>query len=194
MSEDIPFADIVEAVSRGDPGAVEELERIYGRHLRRVARHMLRRFQLQNMAESLEICQSVWLDLLQNTRCAAFRTPEQVRAYLTAAVRNRVMALKRQQLAACRNRQRIEAVPVERHEIIDPTPGPLAQAMRQELLAEIQCRLGESMSQASEMHIAGLGWKQIAAALGYPVELLRKRYQRAISRLRRDPDIEAPTN
>jgi hypothetical protein len=75
MGDVLSFAELIEALRRGDPQAVAELERLYGRHLRRVVGRKLRQMGVKSLADSVEICQDVWLRILQRPLTAAFATP-----------------------------------------------------------------------------------------------------------------------
>ncbi len=174
MSDELSFAELIEALLMGDPQAVAELERLYGDHLRRVARRKLRQLGAQNWADSVEICQSVWLDLLRKPLAAVLGTPDQLLAYLYAMVENKARAFHRTESTLGRDRSRQDPSPIENHGVLDEEPQPVVRIMDRELAAEIREKMGDVISQVHDLHCGGLEWTQIGEQLRIAPDALRK--------------------
>ncbi len=122
MGDVLSFAELIEALRRGDPQAVAELERLYGRHLRRVVGRKLRQKGVKSLADSVEICQDVWLRILQRPLAAEFATPGDLLAYLETMAENRVRALHRAESSPRRDRRCQDPNLIEEREVLDDEP------------------------------------------------------------------------
>src|SRR5262245_58189564 len=95
-------------VRQGDEAAVEEIFRIYEPYLRLIAqRHLSAALRVK--LDSLDVIQSVWLQLLQDFRCRGwcFTDASHLKAYLAKATRYRLIDRFRQHRAALQLEQHL---------------------------------------------------------------------------------------
>jgi DNA-directed RNA polymerase specialized sigma24 family protein len=144
---------------------------------------------VKSLADSVEICQDVWLRMLQRPLTAAFATPGDLLAYLETMAENRVRALHRAESSPRRDRRRHDPNPIEQLDVLVEEPQPIVRIMDRELAAEIRGKMGDVFRQVHELHCEGLEWTQIGEQMGFAPDVLRKRYQRLIARLQADRGI-----
>jgi RNA polymerase sigma factor (sigma-70 family) len=82
------FRGLLARVIEGCPGAAEQLQEQYGRHIKRVVRHRLPR-QLRARFDSLDFVQDVWASFYRLPG-RQFNEPEHLIAYLTRMARHKV--------------------------------------------------------------------------------------------------------
>ena len=92
-----PLALLLEKLAQGDPAAAEEVFRSYEPYLRMVVRRQLSD-GLRAKFDSIDIVQSVWADVLDGFRRAAwdFQDSTHLRAFLVKAARHRLVDRFRQ--------------------------------------------------------------------------------------------------
>jgi RNA polymerase sigma factor (sigma-70 family) len=92
---------LLEKLSAGDPSAAEQVFRTYEPYLRMVVRRQLSE-GLRAKFDSVDIVQSVWVDVLDGFRQAkwSFRDADHLRAFLVKATRNRFIDRFRQHRGA----------------------------------------------------------------------------------------------
>jgi RNA polymerase sigma-70 factor (ECF subfamily) len=93
--ESLPL--LLEKLCQGDSEAAEQVFKVYEPYLRKIVRRQLP-VRLRAKFDSLDIVQSVWLDMLEGFRDAGwrFRDAEQLRAFLVKVTRNRFIDRYRQ--------------------------------------------------------------------------------------------------
>ena len=93
--ESLPL--LLDKLCQGDSEAAEQVFKVYEPYLRKIVRRQLPD-RLRSKFDSLDIVQSVWLDVLEGFRDAGwrFRDAEQLRAFLVKATRNRFIDRYRQ--------------------------------------------------------------------------------------------------
>lgn len=134
-----PLELLVERLTRGDLTAADPLYSEFERYLRRIVRRCLPN-RLRAKFDSIDVVQSVWADLIAGMRAARwrFKTPDQLRAFLVRAARNRLIDRIRQQRAAAEREQPLgDSAEAHRTRACEPTPSQYAQAgdLWQRLLA-----------------------------------------------------------
>jgi RNA polymerase sigma-70 factor (ECF subfamily) len=82
------FRGLLARVLEGCPGAAEQLQKEYGRHIKRVVRHRLPR-QLRARFDSIDFVQDVWASFYRLPG-RQFNEPEHLIAYLTRMAHNKV--------------------------------------------------------------------------------------------------------
>jgi len=89
------FQRLMEEVRAGCDGAMRELIDIYGRHIYRVVRHLLKRQHnrpLRIQFDSQDFYQSVWASFLSNRdNVARFQKPQELVAFLAAMTSNKII-------------------------------------------------------------------------------------------------------
>ncbi len=90
--------NLLERLRNGDATAAEQLIRQYEPYLRMVVRRQLSP-SLRRKFDSIDVVQSMWADVLDRFRDSdwSFSNPEQLRAFLAKAARNRFIDRSRQQ-------------------------------------------------------------------------------------------------
>src|SRR5262249_25972468 len=158
-----PFLDFVRRLRDGDEEAVTELVRRYEDTIRRVVRFHFDSI-LNPVIDSQDISQAVFLSVVLRLRLGeyTFDTPEQLRNLLLAMARNRLTKKKRKDPAACRDRQRVEAAPVEgRDDVQAPGPDPSQPLELRELMEKAQELLTAEERQLMELRREELSWAAI---------------------------------
>jgi RNA polymerase sigma-70 factor (ECF subfamily) len=104
--------DLVGRLSGGDLDAAEQVFRTYEPYLRKVVRRQLPA-RLRAKFDSLDVVQSVWADVLEGFRDAAWHFPDarRLRAFLLVATRNRFLDRLRQHRTALKHERPLEALP-----------------------------------------------------------------------------------
>ena len=109
MSEE-SLSAVVEKLAQGDQSAAEQVFRAYEPYLRQVVRRQLST-DLRAEFDSTDVVQSVWSDLLQGFREAAwsFDDSERLKAFLVNATRHRFLDRARRYRARRRNLATVKA-------------------------------------------------------------------------------------
>lgn len=124
---------LLEKLHQGDLGAAEQVFRTYEPYLRLVVRRQLTT-ALRSKFDSIDIVQSVWVDLLKGFREAGWRFADasQLRGFLVKATRNRFIDRLRQHRRALEHERPLSATPG-----LEPGPadqeGPTSLARAKEL-------------------------------------------------------------
>jgi len=159
---------------QGDETAVEEIFRIYEPYLRLVAQRHLSTAMRANV-DSLDIIQSVWLQLLQDFRKGGwcFADAGHLKAYLTKVTRNRLIDRFRQHRAAL---EREEHLPDSDEERLPPAthPRPSQAAQAQELWLQIHALCSPGQMEIVQLRQQGLRVDEIAARTGLHPSSVRR--------------------
>jgi RNA polymerase sigma-70 factor (ECF subfamily) len=151
-------------------------------------------------------------DVVQETQLEAFirladyldRRPMPFHLWLRKTAYERLLKVRRRHLAAQRSVSREVALPDQSsvllaHRLKAHTPGPVQQLCRGELAAQIQQALSELSETDREVllmrHVEELPYEDIGCLLGLEPAAARKRYGRALLRLRKTlfaEDFEGP--
>jgi RNA polymerase sigma factor (sigma-70 family) len=113
MSTD-PLDELLERLSGGDAAAAEQVFRTYEPSLRALVRRMLP-VQLRSKFDSVDVVQSVWVDLLKGFRDSGwtFTSVAQLRAFLIKVTRNRFIDRVRKNRVALEHQRPLEAMAPE---------------------------------------------------------------------------------
>src|SRR5260221_14270297 len=105
MTEDDAFADLLRRVRTGDEQAATQLVRQYEPEIRRAVRIRLANPRLQQVLDSMDICQSVLANFFTRAAAGQFdlESPEQLIRLLISMARNKVTDAARRQNAARRD-------------------------------------------------------------------------------------------
>lgn len=101
-----PLESLLEKLGSGDDAAAQQVFLAYEPYLRLVVRRMLPD-QMRSKFDSVDVVQSVWVDVLHGFRSAGWRfnSPAQLKAFLVKATRNRFIDRYRQQRPALDRQQ-----------------------------------------------------------------------------------------
>jgi len=164
MSSD-PLQDVLGQLCQGDLDAAERVFRAYEPYLRLVVRRQLPA-QMRAKFDSIDVVQSVWVDLLQGFREAGwhFVSVAQLRAFLITATRNRFIDRVRQHGSALSHEQDaftdgVEFVPSQQ-------PAPSEEAQASELWEQMLALCPPDHRQVLEMRKQGFSLDEIAAGTG----------------------------
>ena len=122
--------ELIERFNRGDPAAAQELFEAYEPYLRIVVRRQIAA-GLRAKFDSVDIVQSIWVDLLHGLRESGWRfeDPAQLRAFLLKMTRNRFIDRWRQH---GQNPHRPQSLAGQNLDLFpetrEPRPSELAQA------------------------------------------------------------------
>ena len=116
-----PLERLLEQLTRGDDAAAEQVFRAYEPYLRKVVRRQLPA-QLRARFDSMDIVQSVWVNLLEGFREAGWRFPDvaHLQAFLVKVTRNRFLDRVRQHQASVAHEH-----PIPFHDLATRSPSPL---------------------------------------------------------------------
>src|SRR5262245_46198245 len=182
------FHDFLRALSRGDPRAVEELDRRYRPYLCRVVRPWLADAHLRSIADSTDIYQTALLKFvasLQKGRYHDLQTEAELEKVLCRIAQNTFRDLRRHERPAGP-----AATPAETaQDLAASTSTPSQHAARAELERLFLARLSAQARQVHAWKAAGWKWAQIGAALNLPPNTIRIRFDRECQRVARELDL-----
>jgi RNA polymerase sigma-70 factor (ECF subfamily) len=185
MSQELPFADLVQRVRAGDQEAATQLVQRYEPTIRRAVRFRLVDNRLGTLLDSMDICQSVLASFFVRAASGQYELdrPEQLLKLLVAMARNKLASAARKQGAERRDFRRTKATPLTPSDLTARDATPSRQVAAAELLEEAQRRLTPEEQQLIEMRRQGRDWAEIAAEVGSNPVLLRKKLSRALDRV-----------
>jgi RNA polymerase sigma factor (sigma-70 family) len=186
------FSAFIRRVRGGDERAAVELVDRYGPAIRRAVRVRLRDSRLQQLIESVDICQSVFASFFVRTALGQYDLdhPDQLLKLLTTIARNKLALLARRERALRRDRGRVNWAASVEDCPAPATSSPSRQFAARELLDEARHRLTQAELMLLERRSQGLGWAEIGAELGANPNTLRIRLARAVARVTRDLGLD----
>lgn len=196
MLTDAEFNTLMAQTRAGDEHAARELVRLYEPEIRRAARVRLTDPKLRRVVDSIDICQSVFGRFFKNATNGAFEieSSQQLLGLLVTMTRNRVIDIHREQSAQKRRPGADEdsGFTYDTDGLVYDSPGPRTAAAAKEMLSDVRSRLKPHELQIADRRTAGDSWANIAKDLGENVDVLRKRLERALARVR--DEVEAGFN
>jgi RNA polymerase sigma factor (sigma-70 family) len=192
MSLDPSFRDLIRRVRARDEQAAEELLRRYEPAVRVAVRVRLSDPNLRRWLDSMDICQSVFLNFFVRVASGQFQleTPEQLLKLLATMARNKLTNYAVHQRAARRDQRRVQKGGLEEDELIAPGPSVSRVVAGRELLEEFRIRLSDEERRLADLRALGRSWPEIAAELRDQPDTLRMRLNRAIDRVTRELRLE----
>ena len=141
--------------------------------------------KLRRIVDSIDICQSVFGRFFKSATDGSFKleSSEQLLGLLITMTRNRVIDLHRQQTALKRQPVESQATLLP-EEIVFDSPGPRTAAAAKELLSEVRSRLEPEELEIADRRTSGDSWNKISTDMNQSAEVLRKRLERALARVR----------
>jgi RNA polymerase sigma factor (sigma-70 family) len=179
------FAEFIQRIRNQDESAARELIQEYEHELRTFARVRLNDPRLRRVLDSMDICQSILANFFARAADGQFdlESPQDLMNLLVRMVENKVHDKARAQKRQKRNMQRLDSRSIEDVDLAGSDETPSAIVSSRELLEKIRERMPPELLQIADMRRDGQNWKTISESLGEPAETLRKRFERAISRL-----------
>ena len=174
---------LIERIRQGFPDATAEIWNYFGDDLRRRARTRLRQYGIAGETESMDICNAVLLDMIRNNESRLER-PEDVVFYLLRAIDNQVRDTFRQLTRQRRDFRRLDARPVESHEVSASDKSPSSVMMRREVLSQIAAQLDVNDRPMIQMLLDNCGWEEIGRKLGIEPDTARMRFNRATAKVK----------
>lgn len=188
------FLDQLRSIRAGEPRAVELFVATYEPFIRRTIRHRLGRATLRSVADSLDVCQSVFGSFLIRMSAGEYelKSERDLQRLLVAITQNKFMALLRREMAKKRDRR--ITVPLDSVDDIEDYRQTNSErsASQVELLSAFEQSLSVEEHQLFMMRRQGLEWAVIAEELNENAIVLRKRLSRAVQRVTRELGIESP--
>jgi RNA polymerase sigma-70 factor (ECF subfamily) len=192
MADDTPFADFIRRIRAGDAQAAVELVQRYEPVIRLEVRVRLCDPRLRRVFDSVDVCQSVMASFFVRAAAGQYDLgqPQDLVKLLVVMARKKLAFQVRKERAQCRDVRRVEAVAPEVLEAAAVRPSPSDEVAGSELLAAFRQRLSEEERQLADRRAEGLGWAEIAAALGGTAQARRKQLERAVERILRQLGLE----
>jgi len=181
-----PLEDLLERLSNGDAEAAEQVFRAYEPYLRKVVRRQLPG-QLRAKFDSIDVVQSVWVDVLQGFREAGWRFPDvdHLRAFLVKVTRNRFIDRVRKHHKALEHEQPLEKT--DPAGLLDRQDRPSALAQADELWQRMLDLCVPEHRPVLELKRQGLSAPDIASRLGLHEDSVRRILRNLARHLAVDP-------
>jgi RNA polymerase sigma factor (sigma-70 family) len=192
---DPAFGLLLDGVRGRDPECAITFVRMYRPGLVRYAGAILRRTGAASSLDPEDICQSVLLTFLGwlDRGGQPPHDPEKVGQLLRKSARNRITDDLRQLRAARRGGH--AAVSTNTDDLLDSIAAdcgtPSANVSRDEMTELLQAQLTPEEYELLERRRGGTGWVELAEEIGSSPEALRKRVNRAVTRVLRRLDAPA---
>ena len=186
MESSTDFARLFDQIQSGDEAAARELVQKYEKELLREVRRRLRDPTLRRVLDSMDICQSVLANFFPRAadRQFALRSPEDLKGLLIEMVKNKICDHARAQKTQKRDTQRMHSQSVDELALADSDETPSMVLSKKEALERVRERLSPAELQIAELWCDGQSWESISARIRESPEALRKRFERAIKRVR----------
>ena len=187
-AEQTRFQELIRRVRARDEAAAAELVRDYEAAIRRVVRIHLRDDRVRRTLDSMDVCQSVMASFFVRTALGQYdvETPEQLLGLLARIARNKLAGHVNRLQAQRRDHRRETSLEARHGEVSRRASDVVDQVSAKELLEKIRAGLTPDEAAIAELRADGLGWKDIAAALGAGEEGLRKKLTRGLNRVMTD--------
>lgn len=193
ITENSPFADLLNRVRAGDERAAEELLSTYETHIRRIVRVRLTDPALRRELDSIDICQSVMADFFVRVALGQFEltSADQLIKLLAAMTRNKLLNHVERLHAQRRDVRRTELHQIDQMMIPGEDETPSKIVAHRELLAEFQARLSDQERYVASQRGIGKAWSELAKELGATPDGLRVGFGRAIDRVSKELGLES---
>ena len=185
MLNDNEFAQLMQQTRAGDQSAAMRLVELYEPEIRRTARMRMTDPKLRRLVDSMDICQSVFRKFFNRAAEGDLDldTPEQLLGLLVTMTKNRVVDEHRHQTRKKRGSGEA-ALLAETNMIVEDSPGPKTAFEMKDLLDQVRLHLTPAELEIADLRNSGLSWNEIAEELSEPSDVLRKRLERALERVR----------
>jgi RNA polymerase sigma-70 factor (ECF subfamily) len=133
----------------------------------------------------MDICQSVMASFFVRAAAGEFdlEQPQDLVKLLVVMTQRKVAYQARKERAQCRDNRRIEATAADVMDAAAANDSPSREIAGRELLAAFRQRLNEEERRLADLRSQGLGWEEIAQAMGGTAQARRKQLERAVDRV-----------
>jgi RNA polymerase sigma-70 factor (ECF subfamily) len=185
MIEEPDFHDLLRRLRSGEREAYAALVERYGSILRMVVRARLTDPGLRRVFDSVDICQSVFLNFYLRITAGEFdlESPKQLLSLLATMARNSLSNQAKRQHADKRDLCRLDQEAAPETVLVDPGPSPSSIVAGKELLEKVRARFSHEERWLAEQRSLGRNWADIASELGETPDMLRMRLTRAMDRI-----------
>jgi RNA polymerase sigma factor (sigma-70 family) len=187
MPELLPFQELIQRAEAHDQEACAELVRLFEDDILQAVHAPIFSMGLQSLIDPTDICQAVFASFFTRVLGAPYdlSEPHKVRQLLVTMARNKVADEGRRHTRHRRNRQRQAASDDCLHAVADCCSTPSSIAVKRETLETIFQHLSDEERYLVEQRAQGREWAVLAAKYGVSPEALRKKLDRAITRVTR---------
>lgn len=185
MLNDSEFTQLMQQTREGDQSAAMKLVELYEPEIRRTARMRMTDPKLRRLVDSMDICQSVFGKFFNKAAQGnlELNTPDQLLGLLVTMTKNRVVDEHRRQTRKKRGSGEAPLV-AESDMVIEDSPGPKTAFEMKDLLGQVRSHLTPEELKIADHRNSGMSWNEIADELSESADVLRKRLERAIERVR----------
>lgn len=179
---DTQFALHLGRLRAGDVQAIDEFVAKYEAYIRRSIRFRLQYSNLQPVADSVDVCQSVLGTVLLRLIAGEYSLHNEgdLRGLLMGIAQKKFLELARHESAGKRSRVRTQYLR-DIPELATARPhDPAHRLICAELLAEVSKRLSPHEVELFRLRREGVTWEAISKSLGEDPSILRKRLSRAL--------------
>jgi RNA polymerase sigma factor (sigma-70 family) len=191
MTELQEFQELIRRVRAGDQEAAREFVDTYEPAIRRAARIRMLDPRLAPLLDSTDIVQSVFASFFVRAALGQYELdkPEQVLGLLVSMSRKKLADYARKQAAACRDYRRTTPANAGKKQAA-ADDDPARHVAAKELVEEFRKRFSPEERELAELRAQGQNWGDIALSRGDSPEALRKRLERAVSRISQDLGLD----
>lgn len=185
MTDIEEFQELIRRVRAGDEEAARTFVATYEEAIRRAARIRILDPRLAPLLDSTDIVQSVFASFFVRAALGQYELekPEQVLSLLVSMSRKKLADYARKQAAARRDYRRTTPTKRGKKEAVAEDCDPVHNVAAAELLEEFRKRLSPEERELAEMRAQGQDWGHIGQTRGESPEALRKKLERAVSRI-----------
>jgi RNA polymerase sigma-70 factor (ECF subfamily) len=192
MDDEKTFSDLIRSVKEGNQAAAEELVRRYESAVRRAVRTRLVDARLKGILDSMDVCQSVLGSFFYRAALGQYEIerPEDLVKLLVTMARNKLADQARRLATDRRGKGMVRVGDAAEIDVAgaDPTASRVVSA--RESLEAAWARLSADERRLAEQRALGRPWAELAAEAGTTPEALRKKHERAVSRVSKELGLE----
>jgi DNA-directed RNA polymerase specialized sigma24 family protein len=174
---------LVERLNAGETNALSEIWALFGEHIRRRARTRLREFGVAGKAESMDICNTVLLDMIKQ-ESIKIQNPSDILAYFCRAIDNQVRTVVRSLLSEKRDIRREMGLDVAAPTATNNAGSPSLNLFHAEILEMVAAFLGDRGEEFAKMYLANHSWQEIGNRFNCSPDSARMKWNRAVERVR----------
>jgi RNA polymerase sigma factor (sigma-70 family) len=186
------FTDHLRQLRMLNPETVDDFWKRYEPYIRRTLRFRIARASLQQAADSVDVCQSVFGSLLLRLNAGEYElaSEDDLRKLLVAIANNKFLMLVRRESASKRSRRNTKSIASSPEPVCGHSEDPGARMMHEELVNEVSRRMSSQELELFRMRQEGISWEEIGEILKEDSRVLCKRYSRALKRVEVEMGLE----
>ena len=179
------FSELLVQLRNGDKLAVNEFVFKYEPFLRRSIRFRIGKSNLQPVADSVDVCQSVLSSFFFRLTAGDFElaTEADMRHLLFAIAKRKFLMLHRHESAGKRSRENTCSLSNVPELAARDSCDPCSQVTCVELMSEVAKRMPKHEHELLERRLDGQTWSEIAIVFSEDKIVLRKRLSRAMKKV-----------